>query len=228
MRCAKLLRPSSSSLGMIRMRGEAITSPLFFRQKDSGIESEHAMTIQAQPDRCAPLRRPSGGFSLIELLVVIAIILIIAAIAIPQLLRARIAANEAAAGENVRTLHTASMAYSSTWNNGFPPALATLGGIGGAPATCDFADLMDPTITNAPNQKSGFTFGYTAVGAPVIPPPACGTPGANAYLITATPITEGFTGVRSFCSDEPGVIHYDTTGATPGSQAACEALPPLQ
>jgi type IV pilus assembly protein PilA len=170
----------------------------------------------------------SGGFSLIELLVVVAIILIIAAIAIPQLLRARIAANEAAAAENVRTLTTASMAYSSTWDNGFPPTLATLGGVGGAVATCELSNLMDPTITAPPNQKSGFTFAYTAVGAPVIAPPGCAVPGANAYLITATPITEFFTGVRSFCSDEPGVIHYDPTGATPGSQAACEALSPLQ
>ena len=58
----------------------------------------------------------------------VAIILVIAAIAIPQLLRARIAADEAAAGETVRTVTTAAMAYSSTWGNGFPPGLATLGG----------------------------------------------------------------------------------------------------
>jgi type IV pilus assembly protein PilA len=175
-----------------------------------------------------PGSETSNGFSLIELLIVVAIILIIAAIAIPQLLRARIAANEAAAGENVRTLTTASMSYSSTWGNGFPPTLAALGGIAGAAATCDLADLMDPTIANAPNQKSGFIFAFTAIGPPVIAPAGCSAPGANAYLITATPIRENITGDRSFCSDEPGVIHYDTTGATPASQAACEALPPLQ
>jgi type IV pilus assembly protein PilA len=170
----------------------------------------------------------SAGFSLIELLVVVAIILIIAAIAIPQLLKARIAANEAAGAETVRTLTTASMAYSSTWGNGFPPTLATLGGLAGAAATCDQANLMDPTITSVPNQKSGFTFAFTAVGPPVIAPVGCSAPGANAYLITATPITEFVTGIRSFCSDEPGVIHYDTSGATPSSQAQCEALAPLQ
>jgi type IV pilus assembly protein PilA len=169
------------------------------------------------------------GFSLIELLVVVAIILIIAAIAIPSLLNARIAANEAAAAQVVRTITTAAMTYSSTYGNGFPPDLATLGGPSGGAASCSQAILMDSVVTSAPNQKSGFTFGFTAVGPPVTASPAgCAAPGSNAYLVTATPNTEFVTGIRSFCSDEPGTIHFDTTGTTAGSQAACEALPALQ
>jgi len=168
------------------------------------------------------------GFSLIELLIVVAIILVIAAIAIPNLLHARIAANEAAAGETVRTITTASMAYSSTYGNGFPPSLGALGGPPGGASTCDLSILMDPIITVAPNTKSGYVFAYTPIGPSVIPPAGCSVAGSNAYLITATPATEFTTGIRSFCSDEPGTIHYDTTGTTPGTQAACEALPALQ
>jgi prepilin-type N-terminal cleavage/methylation domain-containing protein len=172
--------------------------------------------------------RQALGFSLIELLVVVAIILIIAAIAIPNLLNARMAANEAAAAETVRTITTASMAYSSTYQNGFPPALAALGGPAAGPATCDQAILMDPVITTAPNQKSGYAFDYTPVGAPVTAPPGCSAGGANGYLVTAIPVSHEVTGIRSFCSDEPGTIHVDTSGALPGSQAACEGLPILQ
>jgi type IV pilus assembly protein PilA len=168
------------------------------------------------------------GFSLLELLIVVAIILIIAAIAIPNLLHARMAANEAAAGETVRTITTAAMAYSSTYGNGFPPSLGVLGGTPGAAATCDAANLLDPVISTAPSQKSGFSFAYTAVGPTVTPVAGCSNPGTNAYMVTATPITEYVTGIRSFCSDEPATIYFNTSGATPGTQAACEALPELQ
>jgi type IV pilus assembly protein PilA len=164
------------------------------------------------------------GFSLIELLIVVAIILIIAAIAIPNLLHAKIAANEAAAAEVIRTITTASVTYSSTYGNGYPATLANLGGPAGGSSTCDLSVLMDNIIAAAPSQKSGYSFAYSAVGPPVAAVPGCSLPGANAYLVTATPISEFVTGIHSFCSDEPGTLHYDTAG----SQNACETLPALQ
>ena len=106
------------------------------------------------------LRRFERGFSLIELLIVIAIILIIAAIAIPNFMHSKMAANEAAAAENVRTITTASVVYSTSWGNGYPPSLDSLGGTG-ATATCDLANLIDPILSTAPYTKSGYVFGYT-------------------------------------------------------------------
>ena len=105
------------------------------------------------------------------------------------------------------------MAYSATWNNGYPPNMQSLGGVAGALATCDQANLMDPVVASPPYQKGGYAFGFTATGTAVIPPSNCGAAGRTAYLVTANPVVEGVTGVRSFCSDEPGVIYFDTTGA---------------
>jgi type IV pilus assembly protein PilA len=168
----------------------------------------------------------SRGFTLIELLIVVAIILVIVAIAIPSFLRARIAANETAAAENVRTIVTASVAYNSTWANGYPPSLAALGGPSASASTCDAANLIDPVL--AAGQKSSYTFTYTGQSGPVVAASGCSAPGYNGFLVSATPLVLGVTGGRSFCSDTPGIIHVDITGTTAASIASCDALPGLQ
>jgi type IV pilus assembly protein PilA len=161
------------------------------------------------------------GFSLIELLIVVAIILIIAAIAIPNLLRARIAANEAAAVGTLRTMNTAAVTYSSTWQNGFPPNLGSL--VYKAVADCTHASLLDNILATDPATKSGYSFAYA--GQTAFAPTACGAPGWQTYAIDATPLTVGTTGQRSFCTDESGVIHYDATGAAmPATDVGCEGV----
>lgn len=168
-----------------------------------------------------------AGFSLIELLIVVAIILIIAAIAIPNLLRARIAANQATGVSNIRTITSAAIVYSSTYGNGLPPSLAVLGGLGAA--SCNGAILLDDTLTTPPYHKSGYVFDYQPQGAPIPNPPAsCAMPGYYEFLTTSVPVVIGQTGQASYCSDEPGVIRFDTSGNKAASLAACQLLPPLQ
>ncbi|MFQ5662551.1 MAG: prepilin-type N-terminal cleavage/methylation domain-containing protein [Terriglobia bacterium] len=154
-------------------------------------------------------RRSPRGFSLIELLIVVAIILIIAAIAVPNFMRSRMAANESAAVTYLRAINTASVAYSSTYGNGYPPDLATLGpppGGGGGP-TCDSADLIDALL--AAGQKSGYIFTYTAGAAIGGAAAGCTNPGLIAYSVNANPLTPGATGQRYFFSDESNVIRFN-------------------
>ena len=165
------------------------------------------------------MKRNQKGFSLIELLIVVAIILIIAAIAIPNLLRARIAANESSAVGSVRTIVTAEVTYSSTWGTGFAATIANLGGANPCTAAAAAACLIDPVL--AAGNKSGYKLaapGGAAVGG-IVP----------TFAVSAVPQTVGQTGQRSFCSDESGVVRFDPLGATTAAtDTACQALAPLQ
>ena len=152
------------------------------------------------------------GFSLIELLIVVAIILIIAAIAIPNLLRSRMAANEASAVGSIRTMNTAAISFYTTYGDGFPPNLSSIGTVTGAALSCQNAELLDSVLTSG--TKSGYTFTLIPGTIAVTTTPAgCTTGFQDGYGVTATPVTTGTTGQRSFCSDASGVIRYDATGA---------------
>jgi len=151
------------------------------------------------------------GFSLIELLIVVAIILIIAAIAIPNLLRSRMAANQASAVGSIRTINTSAVTYSSTYQAvGFPASLAAMGGPDPCTAASTAACLIDAVL--AAGTKSGYTFVWTSDGA---------TPSVG-YSITGNPVTMGTTGGVGYFSDQSGVIR-----GAPGA-AATATSPALQ
>ena len=139
--------------------------------------------------------RKQKGFSLIELLIVVAIILIIAAIAIPNLLRARIAANESSAVASIRTLNTAQISYNSAYPTvGFAGAMGALAGTSCTPPTSTGACLIDTQL--ASGTKSGYNFALSGV---------TGTP-ASTYQFIATPLAPNQTGVRYFCSFADAVV----------------------
>jgi type IV pilus assembly protein PilA len=168
------------------------------------------------------------GFSLIELLIVVAIILIIAAIAIPNLIRARIAANESSAVGSLRTVNTSQASFQGTYPMvGFASKLSALGP--GASTGCttpsstnacmiDWA-LAQSTAVGSP--KSGYYFNETAggsVGGILL-----------GYTLDGLPATLNISGVRGFCSNEDAVIRYTAVGsAASGSSSNCAAYSALQ
>jgi prepilin-type N-terminal cleavage/methylation domain-containing protein len=147
------------------------------------------------------------GFSLIELLIVVAIIGIIAAIAIPNLLASRRAANEASAIATMRTIFSSEATYQSTTGAGQYGDLAALG-------TAGLVDSVVVASTVTP--KSGY--GFTAVRVGV------GTPFFDATAVPSTYAGIGATGTRSFATNESGVMYFQSAATAPTFDAATRAV----
>jgi prepilin-type N-terminal cleavage/methylation domain-containing protein len=165
------------------------------------------------------MQQKKKGFSLIELLIVVAIILIIAAIAIPNLMRARIAANESAGASTVRTLNTAEVTYSTSYpSSGFSPNLTNLGPNGKdctdpTQVSNTSACLIDNVLGTTPFVKGAFTYAITS-GSTTAPIPD--------YLITATTIGTAMA-KKDYCSNVDAVVRFQAEANTPGAVIASES-----
>lgn len=169
------------------------------------------------------LKQDNRGFSLIELLIVVAIILVIAAIAIPQFLRAKIAANESSAAGSIRSIATAQISYFNSYPTiGYAATLTDLGGAAPCTPGPTGACLLDNVLSSAvpsSSGKAGYQFQTTGINNG-------GTLNAN-YVTGATPLILGITGYRNLCATDIQVIRMELgVGGMPVTTlAACAAYP---
>ncbi len=149
------------------------------------------------------------GFTLIELLIVVGVLIILGAITVPLLARARMAANEANAVGTIRLLVRSQHAYVLAFNQSYSPDLYSLGPVPpGAAPTPGRADLVDivisgSTLGNGTFTRQGYSFTYTAAGS---------FPNIGAYTLTAVPVVPDSTGRRRFYTDQTSLVRFNLAG----------------
>jgi type II secretory pathway pseudopilin PulG len=165
----------------------------------------HVQPVKTRPD-------PAAGFTLVEALVVVMVILVIAAIAIPSFVQARMKANEASAVSSMHMIETSEILYSQSYPDlGYAKRLIDMGGVNGncsSPTATNACLIMDDSLANG--YKSGYLFQLISDGQ---------NP-SLAYTLTAVPSVAGVSGRCSFSSDQGGAISFNSPGAAQGGRFA--------